>query len=56
MLDRSPEIIDVADEEIQVLPESEQLDIGCNRELLEFLSGQLGKTENVIIAILPGDP
>lgn len=27
--------------------------MGCNRELLEFLSGQLGKTENVIIAIFP---
>lgn len=56
MFDRSPEIIDVPYKEIQVAPEPSQLDMGCNRELLEFLSGQLGKAEDVIIAILPGFP
>lgn len=54
MSDRGPEIVHVADEEIQVLPESEQLDIGCNRELLELPSDQIRQGENVVIAILPG--
>lgn len=52
MLNRSPEIVYVADKEIQVFPESPQLDMGCNRELFEFLSSQFGKTEDVVIAIL----
>lgn len=54
MLNRGPKIVHVADEEVQVFPESPQSDMGCNRELLEFLSCQFGKTENVVVAIFSG--
>lgn len=54
MLNRGLEIVDVPYKEIQVAPEPSQLNMSCNRKFLEFLSGQLGKAENVIIAILPG--
>ena len=53
VLNRGSKIADVPYKEIQVTPEPSQLNMGCNREFLEFLSGQLGKTEDVIIAIFP---